>query len=256
MATGTRGALAQRSETKVLMPTFSGKASDWDNFKFRFSAYLAKSKLLVATKDDFDPEETLDHTAKNNDLYYTLALCCEAPEFITLIMDAPDGDGKHAWGNIIQEYESDSPERKAALRTAIINATFNKFGGVPKKYFIYIERIRKQLAILQIDQSDDDMYSYLTKAIKEHASSSNNFEFLHLIDVAESTDNATYTDLKSLVLTNYRRNHYDMSDMPSNMALINVSIKHGGQYSTRITVQAGAKLPAKYSDTPKGQKYL
>jgi len=254
MATGTRAATAaaQRSETKVLMPTFTGKTAEWDNFKFRFQAYLAKSKLLAATKGDFDPEESPDHTAKNNDLYYTLALCCEAPEFITLVMDAPDGDGQRAWRNIIQEYESDSPERKAALRTAIINATFNKFDGIPKKYFIYIERIRKQLAILHINQSDDDMYSYLTKAIKEHASSSNNFEFLHLIDVAESTDNATYSDLKMLVLTNYRRNHYDISDMPSTMALMTVTNpEEPGENTprpTRIAAQTRAKLPPNNSN--------
>ena len=104
MATGTRSVTSfnpriGQTESKVLMPTFSGKHSEWENFKFRFSAYLAKTKLLQATREDFDANESLESTTKNNDLYYTLALCSEAPEFVTLIMDAPDGAGQYAWHN-------------------------------------------------------------------------------------------------------------------------------------------------------------
>ena len=152
MASGTRAAVAMntKTESKVNMPVFSGYHKDWDSFKFRFQAYLAKLRLLEVTKSDFEPDESVENTTKSNDLYYNLALCCEDSEFISLIMSADEGNGQQAWQQLIGEYEVNSPERKSALRSALNDARFSKFGGKPKRYFIFMERVRTQLSTLGV----------------------------------------------------------------------------------------------------------
>ena len=138
-------------DSNIRTVVFSGKESDWPEWKFRFTALLAQQGLLSLIKtSDGSPDES-----KNAALYYKIASSIIG-EAINVVRRAKEGDGMQAWKELMRRYEAKSAIRKEQLLLRL----FSRDLGIKADEHInaYIDRVlelRRQLDDVGEQLSDE-----------------------------------------------------------------------------------------------------
>lgn len=200
--------LLETDKGSARLKPFRGKEDEWPLWKGKMESVLDRRDLLDPLLDnEARPTETGDAQKKYDKegrmIYNELIMYTEdaANDVVAQFEDEHGAgtakrDGRAAWKALVAKYELTGTLQKAALHEELDRATLGN-GEDPDKYFMKIERIRRQLKKMNSNLDDSMMLGISMRKMPS------NYDVL--MTVLSQDEALTYDTFKERVRAHYRR---------------------------------------------------
>jgi gag-polypeptide of LTR copia-type/Zinc knuckle len=182
------GDIATHTQVRVPSLPYDGKDEAWTGWKLRFTSWMKRISVYdVMTGDGQRPREAAARATYDykNQTAYTYIITNITETAFNTVAQAPEDDGRAAWGLLLNRYETKSRAQKINLLSELIQD--------PEELFTKINNIIKQLSYWEnLKHIDDEWLIGITVNALPEA-------YKELVTVLDNEEELTFEETKNKI---------------------------------------------------------